>query len=74
MEIWTTMPGIQFYSGNFLDGVAGKNGAVYAKHNGFCLETQYFPDAINKRGRTGWPDPVLRPGETYHHVMIHRFR
>jgi len=74
MEIWTTMPGIQFYSGNFLDGIAGKNGAVYAKHDGFCLETQYFPDAINKRGRAGWPDPVLRPGETYHHVMVHRFR
>ena len=74
MEIWTTMPGIQFYSGNFLDGVAGKNGAVYTKHNGLCLETQYFPDAVNKRGRPGWADPVLRPGETYHHVMIHRFR
>ena len=73
MEIWTTMPGIQFYSGNFLDGVAGKNGSNYAKHNGFCLETQYFPDAINKRGRAGWPNAVLRPGETYRHVMVHRF-
>jgi aldose 1-epimerase len=74
MEIWTTMPGIQFYTGNFLDGVAGKGGATYGQHTGFCLETQYFPDAINKRGREGWPDPVLRPGETYRHVMVHRFR
>lgn len=74
MEIWTTMPGIQFYTGNFLDGVAGKDGATYGQHTGFCLETQYFPDAINKRGLEGWPNPVLRPGETYRHVMVHRFR
>jgi galactose mutarotase-like enzyme len=71
MEILTTEPGLQVYSGNFLDGtVRGKGGAVYAKHQGLCLETQHFPDSIN---RPGWPSVVLRPGETYRHVMIHRF-
>ena len=74
MEIWTNMPGIQFYSGNFLDGVAGKGGATYDKHAAFCLETQYFPDAINHRDTAGWPDPVLRRGQVYHHIMVHRFR
>jgi aldose 1-epimerase len=74
MEIWTTMPGIQFYTGNFLDGtLTGKGGAVYEKHGGFCLETQLYPDAVNRRGTPGWPDPVLLPGETYRHVMLHRF-
>lgn len=73
MEVWSTMPGIQFYSGNFLDGVAGKGGASYAKHTGFCLETQFFPDAVNKYELAGWPDPVLHPGQTYRHVMVHRF-
>lgn len=73
MEILTTQPGIQFYSGNFLDGLAGKGGANYAKHTGFCLETQIYPDSVNKRDHAGWPDPILRPGETYRHVMVHRF-
>jgi len=74
MEVWTNMPGIQFYSGNFLDGVAGKGDGQYDTHDGFCLETQYYPDAVNKRGMPGWHDPVLHPGETYRHVMVHRFR
>ncbi len=73
MEIWTNQPGIQFYTGNFLDDVPGKQDAVYAKHGGFCLETQKFPDAINKEGREGWPSVILHPGEIYHHVMVHRF-
>lgn len=73
MEIYANQPGVQFYSGNFLDGVSGKGGVVYDKHDGFCLETQKFPDAINKQGRPGWPNVVLRPGEQYRHVMIHRF-
>ena len=71
MEIYSDQPGVQFYSGNFLDGTAtGKGGAVYKKHAGFCLETQHYPDSPNQKD---FPPVVLRPGETYKHVMIHRF-
>lgn len=71
MEIWTTEPGLQFYSGNFLDGsVSGKNGQAYHKHDAFCLETQHFPDSPNK---PDWPSTVLRPGETYKTTTIHKF-
>jgi aldose 1-epimerase len=71
MELLTTEPGVQFYTGNFLNGsVKGKGGAIYAKHSGFCLETQKYPDAIH---HPEWPSPILRPGETYRHVMVHRF-
>jgi aldose 1-epimerase len=71
MEIYTDQPGIQFYSGNFLDGtVKGKGGVVYKKHYGFCLETQHYPDSPNK---PDFPTVVLRPGETYTHTMIHKF-
>jgi aldose 1-epimerase len=71
MELFTTEPGVQFYTGNFLDGtVKGKGGAVYMKHAGFCLETQKYPDAIH---HPDWPQPILRPGETYRHVMVNRF-
>ena len=78
MEIWSNQPGIQFYTGNFLDGIPGKNGAVYQKNGALCLETQAFPDSINKQGadgtmKEGWPNVVLRPGETYRHNMVHRF-
>ncbi|MBI1317784.1 MAG: galactose-1-epimerase [Candidatus Hydrogenedens sp.] len=74
MEIYTTEPGIQFYSGNFLDGTfAGKSGKKYKQHDAFCLETQHFPDSINKDGQPGWPSVVLRPGQTYHHAIVHRF-
>ncbi|MDI9402369.1 MAG: aldose epimerase family protein [Limnohabitans sp.] len=73
MEIWSNQPGIQFYTGNFLDGIPGKNGAVYAKNGALCLETQAFPDSINKQGKAGWPNVVLRPGQTYQHDMVHRF-
>jgi len=71
MEIYTDQPGIQFYSGNFLDGtVTGKGGVAYKKHYGFCLETQHYPDSPNK---PDFPTVVLRPGETYTHTMIHKF-
>jgi aldose 1-epimerase len=71
MEILTDQPGIQFYSGNFLDGtIAGKGGRVYGKHWGFCLETQHFPDSPNQ---TGFPSTILRPGETYRTRTIHKF-
>ncbi|MEW6743825.1 MAG: aldose epimerase family protein [Planctomycetota bacterium] len=71
MEVWTTEPGVQFYTGNFLDGTKrGKGGVVYNKHAGFCLETQHFPDSVNK---PDWPSVILRPGETYVHEMVHKF-
>lgn len=73
MKIFTTEPGIQFYSGNFLDGFRGKGGVQYDKHDGFCLETQHYPDSVNKEGLEGWDSVILRPGETYHHLMVHAF-
>ena len=73
MTIETDQPGLQFYTGNFLNGMTGKGGAVYDKFGGLCLETQTYPDSINRMGEDGWPDVVLRPGEVYRHRMIHRF-
>ncbi len=70
MEISTTEPAIQFYSGNFLDGSNKGKGAVYNKHNGFCLETQHFPDAPNK---PSFPSIVLKPGDKYTHLTVHKF-
>ena len=71
MEILTEEPGIQFYSGNFLDGsITGKNGDVYNFRNGFCLETQHYPDSPNK---PEFPSVVLRPGEVYKTTTIHKF-
>ncbi len=71
LETWTTLPGIQFYSGNYLDGCpVGKGGAPYAKRWGFCLETQYFPDSPN---HSGFPSAVLSAGATYHQRTGYRF-
>jgi aldose 1-epimerase len=72
MELAANQAGVQFYSGNFLDGtLAGKGGRLYPQHAGVCLETQAFPNAINV---PGWGNQViLRPGNAYHHVMIHSF-
>jgi aldose 1-epimerase len=71
MEVWTTEPGIQFYSGNFLDGtVKGKKGVSYAKHSGFCLETQHYPDSVN---HPNFPSVILRPGETYNQTTVFGF-
>jgi aldose 1-epimerase len=71
MEVLTDQPGIQFYGGNFLDGtVTGKNGIKYQRRSGLCLETENFPDAPN---HPNFPSAVLRPGQTYHHMMILRF-
>jgi aldose 1-epimerase len=71
MEISTTEPGLQFYSGNFLDGtITGKGGRVYSRHAGFCLETQHFPDSPNK---PDFPSTILRPGAIYRSLTIHRF-
>jgi aldose 1-epimerase len=72
MEFATTEPGIQFYSGNFLDGslTNTKNGIKYVKHGGLCLETQHFPDSPNQ---PSFPNTILRPGETYHHETVYKF-
>ncbi|MBN2418264.1 MAG: galactose mutarotase [Deltaproteobacteria bacterium] len=70
MEIYTTEPGVQFYSANFLFGITGKSGKAYAPRDAFCLETQHFPDSPN---RPEFPSVVLRPGETYRTSTIHRF-
>ncbi|MFW6140377.1 MAG: aldose epimerase family protein [Acidobacteriota bacterium] len=71
MEIHTTDPGIQFYSGNFLDGsITGKSGNTYEKHYGFCLELQRFPDSPNQ---PVFPSTILEPGEKYTKMTIFRF-
>lgn len=71
MEIYTTEPGIQFYTGNFLDGtISGKGGKVYQQHYGFCLETQHFPDSPN---HPNFPSTILRPGEKYTSLTMHKF-
>lgn len=71
MEIYTDEPGIQFYTGNFLDGtLTGHGGVRYDKNSGFCLETQHYPDSINQ---PSFPSIVLRPGDRYMQTVIHRF-
>jgi len=71
MEIRTTEPGVQFYTGNFLDGtLTGKDGKIYQKHYAFCLETQHFPDSPNK---PNFPSVVLRPGQKYDIATVHKF-
>ena len=71
MEIATTEPGIQFYSGNFLDGrLRGAHGQAYRQGDGVCLETQHFPDSPN---RPEFPSTVLRPGATFQSTTVHRF-
>lgn len=71
MEVRTTEPGIQFYSGNFLDGtIKNRNGVPYAKHAAFCLETQHFPDSVN---HPNFPSTILEPGKTYKTTTIYSF-
>lgn len=71
MEVLTTEPGIQLYTGNYLDGsLAGKSGGKYAKRTGFCLETQHFPDSPN---RPDFPTTLLKPNETYKSSTVYKF-
>jgi len=70
LTVYTDKPGIQFYSGNHLDGLAGKEGAIYEKRNGFCLETQYFPNSMKNKH---FPSPVLHKGEQYHFTTVYQF-
>ena len=70
LEVYTTEPGLQFYSGNFLDGtITGKHGHVYKQRYAFCLETQHFPDSPN---HPDFPTTILRPGQTYHSRTIYK--
>lgn len=72
MEVFTTQPGIQFYTGNFLDGTLQytKNGNKYVKHAALCLETQHFPDSPNE---PAFPNTIIKPGETYRQTTIYKF-
>ena len=71
LEVYTTEPGIQFYSGNFLDGsTPGKGGKTYGPRSAFCLETQHYPDSPN---RPQFPTTELKPGETFHQVTVFKF-
>ena len=71
MEVLTTEPGVQFYTGNFLDGtLTGKDGAVYGRRHGLCLECQHFPDSPNK---PQFPSTVIKPGEQYTQTTVYRF-
>ncbi|HYH67698.1 MAG TPA: galactose-1-epimerase, partial [Urbifossiella sp.] len=74
LEVYTTEPGLQFYTGNFLDGTnVGRGGAVYRQYGAFCLEPQRFPDSVNKPEWKDKSNAVLRPGETYRQTTIYRF-
>ena len=71
MELFTTEPGVQLYTANYLDGsLTGKGGAVYRRHAAFCLETQHYPDSVNQ---PKFPSVILRPGQTYRQTTVHKF-
>jgi aldose 1-epimerase len=71
MEVYTTEPAIQFYSGNFLNGsITGKGNIVYKFRSGLCLETEHYPDSPNQ---ASFPSTVLKPGETYHTITVYKF-
>jgi aldose 1-epimerase len=71
MEVWSDQPGMQFYSGNFLDGtIKGKGGAVYQRRSAFCMEPQHYPDSPNK---PDFPSTELKPGQTYHCTIVYKF-
>ncbi len=70
MEVFTTEPAVQFYTGNYLDGTLKSRGAVYKKRHGFCLEAQHYPDSINQ---PAFPTTLLKPGETYRQTTVHKF-
>jgi aldose 1-epimerase len=71
MEVWTTEPGVQLYTANWLDGsIHGKRGVAYGKYGAVCLETQHYPDSVN---HANFPSAILRPGATYHSETIYKF-
>ena len=70
MKVYTDLPGMQFYTGNYITRVNGKDGAVYQKRHGVCFETQYFPDAVHKENFEG---PVVRAGVVYDTATVYQF-
>lgn len=71
MEVYTDLPGVQFYTGNYLEAeLPGKNGAAYGFRHGYCFETQYYPDAVNK---PNFPSPILKEGREYKTTTIYKF-
>src|SRR5262249_11297829 len=69
--MYTTEPGVQLYTGNFLDGkTKGKAGVAYGKHAGFCLEAQHYPDSVN---HPNFPSIILMPGKTYTQTTVYQF-
>lgn len=70
MRAYTDCPGVQLYTANFVEHEKGKNGAVYEKRDGFCLETQYFPNSANEEN---FASPILRAGETYETETVYAF-
>ena len=70
MSVHTDQPGVQLYTGNYLDGFPGRDGVAYGRHHALCLETQHFPDSAN---HAHFPSTLLRPGETYRHFTVHEF-
>jgi aldose 1-epimerase len=70
MEIYTSEPAVQFYTGNFLDGTQMAGSVIYRKHHGFCIEAEHYPDSPN---HPEYPSTVLRPGETYRQTTVHQF-
>jgi aldose 1-epimerase len=71
LEIYTTEPGLQFYTGNFIGDITGKNGMQYHNRSGFAMEAQHFPDSPN---HPDFPSTELKPGQTYHNTIIYRFK
>ncbi len=70
MEVWTTEPGVQLYTGNHLNGLTGKGGKTYGKRSAFCLETQHYPDTPNK---PEFPTTLLKPGQTFRSTTVYKF-
>ena len=71
LELFTTEPGVQLYTANYLDGsLTGKRGQVYRQHSGLCLETQHFPDSVN---HPEFPSIILGPDHTYRQTTVHKF-
>ncbi|KAL3528351.1 hypothetical protein ACH5RR_007673 [Cinchona calisaya] len=69
MELWSNQPGVQFYTSNMLNDTQGKDGAIYHRYGGLCLETQGFPDSVN---HPNFPSQIVNPGEKYLHIMVYR--
>ena len=71
MDVWTTEPAVQLYTGNFLNGsLTGKHGVVYGQHSALCLETQHYPDSVH---HANFPSTLLRPGESFTSETVYKF-